>query len=81
MDPGRRALALAERAVTLTRRQDADSLDSLAAALAEVGQFASAAATAQEGLAVAKSKGNLGLARALEHRAALYASRQTFREP
>ena len=78
---GSRALALAERAVTLTRRQDADSLDSLAAALAELGRFETAAAAAREALAVARSTGNAGMARDLEYRAALYASGQKYRDP
>jgi tetratricopeptide (TPR) repeat protein len=78
---GARALGLAQRAVTLTGRQDADALDSLAAAFAELGQFDSAVATAREGLAVARAKGNLNLASGLEQRAALYARGQKYREP
>jgi tetratricopeptide (TPR) repeat protein len=77
---GARALALAERAVQLTRRQDVDSLDSLGAALAEVGQFETAAATAREAMTVARRKGNLDLSRDLELRAALYARGQRFRD-
>jgi tetratricopeptide (TPR) repeat protein len=77
---GARALDLAGRAVTLTGRQDADSLDSLAAAFAELGQFDSAVATAREGVVLARSRGNLNLASGLEQRATLYARGQKYRE-
>jgi Flp pilus assembly protein TadD len=78
---GARALALAERAVTLTRRQDPDALDSLAAALAELGEFEKAAATAREAIGVAIARGNRNLSSALEQRLALYARGQRYREP
>ena len=77
---GARARALAERAVQLTRRQDAESLDTLGAALAEAGDFASAAAAAREALGIATAKRDLGLSRELEHRIALYERGQKFRE-
>jgi tetratricopeptide (TPR) repeat protein len=78
---GARALDLAGRAVTLSGHQDADSLDSLAAAFAELGQFDSAVATAREGVAVARSRGNRNLTSGLEQRATLYARGQKYREP
>ena len=78
---GARALAFAQRAATLTHRQDAQALDSLAAAFAELGQFDAAAATAREGLTVARSTGNLSSARGLEQRAGLYARGQKYRAP
>jgi hypothetical protein len=71
---------LAERAVTLTRRQDPDSLDSLAAALAELGEFDKAVITAREALQVAGARGNANLARDVEHRLALYARGERYRE-
>ena len=77
---GARALALAERAVTLTRRQDAVSLDSLGAARAELGEFEAAAATAREALGVARVKGDLDLSRDLEFRVALYTRGERFRD-
>ena len=77
---GARALAFAEHAVTLTLRQDAASLDSLGAALAELGKFDAAAATAREALAVARLQGNMDLSRDLELRAALYARGEKFRD-
>ena len=77
---GARALAFARRAVELTRRQDADSLDSLAAALAEQGAFADAEAAAREAARLAAAKGNGQFAAALAHRAGLYSRGQRFRE-
>jgi len=78
---GARALGFAQRAVGLTARQDADALDSLAAAFAELGQFDGALAAAREGLTVARARGNVDLARGLEQRAVLYARGQKYREP
>ena len=78
---GARARALAERAVQLTRRLDADALDSLAAALAETGAFESAVATAREAAEVAGRDGNHGLAQAAGRRMQLYAGGRPFREP
>jgi WD40 repeat protein len=49
---GQGALRLAERAVQLTNRQDADPLHILAAAYAETGQFDKAVRTAREALAL-----------------------------
>jgi len=77
---GARARALAERAVRLTRGQDPDALDSLAAALAEVGEFDKAVATAREALDAARARRNLNLARGLEQRLALYARGERYRE-
>ena len=78
---GGRARALAERAVQLTHRLNADALDSLAAALAETGAFESAAATAREAAEVASRNGNNGLAQAAARRMQLYASGRPYREP
>jgi tetratricopeptide (TPR) repeat protein len=77
---GVRARALAERAVTLTIRKDADSLDALAAAYAELGRFESAAAIAREARTIATAQGELDLARDLERREGLYRRSQPFRE-
>jgi len=77
---GARARAFAERAVELTRRQDPDSLDSLAASLAEQGEFDRAAGIAREALSAARVKGDSNLSRDLELRAALYARGERFRE-
>lgn len=77
---GARARQFAERAVTLTRRQDPDSLDSLGAALAELGEFEAAVATTREALGLARLKGDLNLSRDLESRAALYSRGEPFRD-
>ena len=78
---GVRARTFAERAVALTRRQDADSLDSLGAALAESGEFEAALSVAREGIEVARFKGAAELLKDLQTRAGLYARREKFREP
>jgi tetratricopeptide (TPR) repeat protein len=78
---GAMARVFAERAAELTSRQDPDSLDSLAASLAELGEFERAVATAGEALHRARARGDLALSRNIEARAALYARREPFREP
>ena len=60
---GARAVALAERAVQLTRRQDPLVLNVLGVALAALGRTAEAASVADEGLALARAQGNEALAR------------------
>ncbi len=77
---GTRARAFAERAVTLTGRRDAVSLDSLAAALAELGRFDEAAAIAGEALAAARASGNTAMLPELELRLALYQRGERFRD-
>jgi tetratricopeptide (TPR) repeat protein len=78
---GARALSLARHAVELTRRQDSVSLDTLAAAHAEVEEFDAAVTTAREALAVARKTGETAIVPELEQRRALYESRQPFRTP
>jgi thiol-disulfide isomerase/thioredoxin len=51
------AVRLAEKAAGLSRRQDAGVLDTLAAAYAEAGRFKEAVAAAEEGLALARGRG------------------------
>ena len=72
---GRRALTLAERAVQVTARRDEISLDTLAAALAELGRFADAATAGADALAIARQRGNTQIIPELEQRLALYRSR------
>src|SRR5262249_49003313 len=50
---GAKAVPLAEHAVALSGRNNVESLDTLAAALAEAGRFGPAAAVAQEALKLA----------------------------
>lgn len=78
---GARALSLARHAVELTRRQDSVSLDTLAAAHAEVGEFDAAVIAAREALAVARATQETAIVPELEQRRALYESRQPFRTP
>ena len=77
---GVRARGFAERAVALTRRQDADSLDSLGAALAELGEFDRATVMVREALEAARLKGDSNLSRDLELRIALYARGERSRD-
>ncbi len=78
---GRQALELAERAVRLTTRQDVVSLDSLGAALAEVGRFATAVEIAGEALALATRKSERAIVPELEYRLKLYRAEKPFRQP
>jgi Flp pilus assembly protein TadD len=78
---GPRAVELAERAVSLTGRQDTMSLDTLSAAYAEVGRFDDAVATAGEALALADRQGSRATVPDLAGRLSLFQKRQKFREP
>jgi tetratricopeptide (TPR) repeat protein len=78
---GARALALAARAVELTRRQDVVSLDTLAAAHAELGHFDLAVAAAREALALAQAKGDTAMLGELQQRLESYLARRPFRTP
>lgn len=51
-------MSLARHAVDLTKRQDDVSLDTLAAAHAELGQFDAAVNAAREALMLARAKGD-----------------------
>ncbi|MBL8849745.1 MAG: tetratricopeptide repeat protein [Planctomycetaceae bacterium] len=73
---GTRAVELATRACELTRDRNADYLDTLAAALAETGDFASAAAKAEAALALAPEAAR----GPIQQRLALYQAQQPFRE-
>lgn len=73
---GKRAVALAEAAVARLGRNDADRLDTLAAARAEAGDFAGAVRDVDEALKIAQPD----LAAELRARHALYESRQAFRD-
>lgn len=72
---GTRAVALAEHAVTVTHRDDAVSLDTLAAGYAELGQMNRATDLAREAVTVARRKGDTALTRELEQRLAVYERR------
>ncbi len=63
---GMAAVALAERAVAVTKRIDPALLDTLAASYAEAGRFEDAVAVANEGLEKARNSGLDSLARDME---------------
>jgi Tfp pilus assembly protein PilF len=76
---GARAVEVAERAVSITRRQDAMSLDTLSAAYAEAGRFDEAVASAREGLAL--TQGTRSADSELASRLSLFQAHRPFREP
>ncbi len=78
---GARALTLALRATELTARQDVTSLDTLAAAQAELVRFPDAVATAAAALTLARAQGERDYVAELEHRLALYREKKPFRSP
>jgi len=76
---GKEALVLAERAVTLTARKDASSLDTLAAAYAENGRFDEAIAACTEALNLARARGDAAFPEELNQRLALYRAHKPVR--
>ncbi len=76
---GARAIALAERAVRVSNRQDVESLDTLAAAYAEVGRFEEAVKSVGEALALAPAR-EPAIVPELEARLALYRQSLRFRQ-
>lgn len=76
---GREAVTLAERAVEMTKRQDAGKLDTLAATYAEAGQFAEAEATVRQAIAIARGQNQP--TGEFEARLKAYQSRKPWREP
>jgi Tfp pilus assembly protein PilF len=77
---GGEALAFAVRAVQLSGGNDARTLDTLAAAYAEKGQFAEAAATARRAQARAAQENQPALADEIAARIAVYEAGQPFRD-
>jgi tetratricopeptide (TPR) repeat protein len=75
------AIQLAERAVALTDRSDADALDVLAAAYAGDGRFDAAVAAAMEALRVTDRTPNARLADDIRERLTLYRRRIAFIVP
>jgi protein O-mannosyl-transferase len=76
-----KAIAVGEKAVRVTSRQDVMALDTLAAAYAEAGRFPDAAATARDAIALARRRGDEASARDLADRLQLYESGRKYREP
>jgi len=78
---GPRAVELAERAASITARQDIMSLETLSAAYAEVGRFDDALRTGREALGLAERQRHEATAAAIAHRLQLFERRQKYREP
>jgi tetratricopeptide (TPR) repeat protein len=75
------AIALGERAVTLTARRDVASLDALAAAYAAAGRFDDAVATARAGVDVASAAGAPEVVARFRERLDLYSHGRPYRMP
>src|SRR4029453_17295468 len=75
------AIALGERAATMTARRDVAALDALAAAYASAGRFSDAVATARAGVDAATAAGALELAARFRERLALYQQGRPYRMP
>lgn len=78
---GPRAVLYAQRAVAESQARSAGTLDTLAAAYAEAGDFAKAVATARQALEIATEGGPGGLADDIRSRLILYERREPFRDP
>lgn len=77
---GAHAIVLGQHAVELTRRQDASSLDTLAAAYAETGKFDDAVTIGTEALSLARARGDRQFDIELEQRLVLYKSHKPVRQ-
>jgi protein O-mannosyl-transferase len=77
---GQRGVRLAEKAASLSARQDVDALDTLAAASAEVDRFDAAIAAGEEALALARRRPGRADVPDLERRLAMYRARTKIRE-
>jgi tetratricopeptide (TPR) repeat protein len=75
------ALALADRAQTLTHGQDAAILDTVSAAYAEAGRFPNAIEVEQEAIKVATQQGKTALTDTLKAHLTRYESNAPLREP
>ena len=78
---GTKAVQLAEQAVRVSGRRIPILFRTLAAAYAESGQFSEAIQAAQQGIQLANSQGNPGLATELQSNIDLYQERQPLRDP
>lgn len=77
---GAEAARLARRAVSLTRKDDPSTLDTLAAAYAETGRFPDATATAKAALETASAADETNLVKEIQSRLKLYQSHRPYRE-
>lgn len=78
---GAKAVQLASEALRISGRRIPIIFRTLAAAYAENGQFSEAIQIAQQGIELANSQGNSGLATELQGNIALYQERQPLRDP
>jgi tetratricopeptide (TPR) repeat protein len=78
---GVKAVELAKEAVRISNRRIPLLFRTLAAAYAETGEFSKAIQTAQEGIELANSQGNSGLASELQGNIALYQEQRPLRDP
>ena len=78
---GNKAVQLAEDAMRISGRRIPIIFRTLAAAYAESGDFSKAIQVAQQGIEVANSQGNSGLATELQSNIALYQEQRPLREP
>jgi protein O-mannosyl-transferase len=78
---GAKAVQLAEEALHISGRRIPIIFRTLAAAYAESGQFSKAIQTAQQGVELASSQGNSGLATELQGNIALYQEQRPLRDP
>ncbi|HEX3625548.1 MAG TPA: tetratricopeptide repeat protein [Verrucomicrobiae bacterium] len=77
---GPEAARLAMHAVALTGKNDPSTLDTLAAAYAETGQFTDADTTAKVAVQIANAAADTNLARQIQSRLKLYQAQQPYRE-
>lgn len=77
---GKKALETSIKARDLAERRMVLLLDTLAASQAENGDFAAAAKTAEEAIALAKQKGSDDLAKSINDRLELYRTQKPFHE-
>jgi Tfp pilus assembly protein PilF len=78
---GPKAVELAEQALRLSGGRIPILFRTLAAAYAESGEFSKAIQTAQQGIELANSQGNSGLATELQGNITLYQGQQPMRDP
>jgi protein O-mannosyl-transferase len=78
---GPKAVELAEQAIRISGGRIPILFRTLAAAYAESGEFSKASQTAQQGIELANSQGNSGLATELRGNIALYQEQRPLRDP
>jgi len=78
---GAKAVQLGQEAVRISARRIPLLFRTLAAAYAETGDFSKAIQTAQEGIELANSQGNQGLATELQGNISLYQEQRPLRDP